>query len=162
MATKKGPKEKPLRLAVERRRRAEQGELRDLLSFNLAMANAVLIREVHAACQGFGISAKQFAVLSLIADNVGVSQVDIAAVLMTDRATMMAIVDRLAARKYVAREPSNIDRRRQHLILTPRGVEALKQARRAIKQCERRVLKLLKPAEVNRALAVLKQLHGTP
>lgn len=128
----------------------DMGELRELLGFNLALASAIFVRDVNAACGEFGISAKQYAVLSMIANNYGISQVDIAAVLMTDRATMMAIVDRLEARKLITRERSMIDRRRQHLILTPRGTEVLERARRAIRQSEQRLLRRLSPKDARR------------
>jgi|SRR5690606_11722278 len=138
----------------------DMGELLELLGFNLAMVNAIFIRDVNHACSELGISAKQFAILSMIANNYGISQVDIAAALMTDRATMMAIVDRIESRKLISRERSKVDRRRQHLILTPHGNEVLNQARRAIKQSERRLLKGLAPRDVNRLLALLNQLRA--
>ncbi|MFO7306142.1 MAG: MarR family transcriptional regulator [Gammaproteobacteria bacterium] len=138
---------------------SDMGELLELVGFNLALANALFVRDVNAACSKLGISAKQFAILSMIANNYGISQVDIAAALMTDRATMMAIVDRLESRKLISRERSKIDRRRQHLILTPRGTDVLTQARRAVKQCEQRLLRRLPPKDTNRLLLLLKQLR---
>lgn len=137
----------------------DMGELRELLGFNLALASAIFVRDVNAACGEFGISAKQYAVLSMIANNYGISQVDIAAVLMTDRATMMAIVDRLEARKLITRERSMIDRRRQHLILTPRGTEVLERARRAIRQSEQRLLRRLSPKDARRLRELLRRLR---
>lgn len=137
----------------------DMSELHDLLGFNLALASAIFIRDVNAACGELGISAKQFSILSMIANNYGISQVDIAAALMTDRATMMAIVDRLEARKLISRERSKIDRRRQHLILTARGVEVLTEARRAIKQSEQRLLRGLAPKDVTRLRSLLQQLR---
>lgn len=137
----------------------DMGELLELLGFNLALVNAMFIRDVNAACSGLGISAKQFAILSMIANNYGISQVDIATALMTDRATMMAIVDRLESRNLISRERSKIDRRRQHLILNPRGSDVLNQARRAIKRSEQRLLRRLTPKDVGRLLTLLQQLR---
>lgn len=136
------------------------GELLELLGFNLALTHAMFIRDANAACGDLGLSAKQYTVLSIIADNHGISQVDIANALMTDRATMMAIVDRLEFRGLISRERSKIDRRRQHLILTPKGGDALGRARRAIRRSEQQLMGELAPRDVTRLLSLLKQLRG--
>lgn len=154
-AVKKAPKPRALSVTDSA---PEMGELRDLLGFNLAMANAIFMRGINSASTELGISAKQFTILSIIADNYGISQVDIATALLTDRATMMAIVDRLEARSLISRERSKIDRRRQHLILTARGTEVLAQARRAFKQSEQRLLRDLPAKDLNHLLSTLQRL----
>ena len=52
-------------------------------------------------CADFGLTQKQAAVLWLIQANGGVSQVEVAAALGMDRATMMAVTDRLEDRGFV-------------------------------------------------------------
>src|SRR5690606_9908580 len=136
------------------------GELLELLGFNLALVNAMFIRDANAACSEVSISAKQFTVLSLIANNHGIAQVDIANALMTDRATMMAIVDRLEARGLITRERSLVDRRRQHLILTAKGMEALAHARRAVKRSEQKLTRNLSPEEIVQLISVLTRLRS--
>ena len=75
-----------------------------------------------------GLTQKQCAVLELIAANPQVSQIDMAAALGMDRATMMALVDRLDDRGLVLRTASARDRRRQELSLTGGGKALLREA----------------------------------
>ena len=51
-----------------------------------------------------------------------------------DRATTMAIVNRLEAKGYLVRKKSRSDRRKQALSLTEAGRRALSTAKRAIQQ----------------------------
>src|SRR6478735_4333206 len=87
------------------------GRLDSLVGFHLRMATAALYRDFTQAMEGTGLTQKLFAVLELIEANLEVSQVDISATLETDRATVMALVDRLEARGWVERRKSDRDRR---------------------------------------------------
>jgi len=108
------------------------GRLDSLLGFHLRMATAALYRDFAGAMEGTGLTQKLFAVLELIDANPEVSQVDISATLETDRATVMALVNRLEKRGLVARRRSERDRRRLCLVLTASGRSALGDARRRI------------------------------
>ena len=112
------------------------GRLDALLGFHLRMASAAVARDFAMAMDGIDLTQKQYAVLELIDANPGVSQLDLATTLGTDRATMMAIVDRLDARKLLARRRSTSDRRRQTLHLTATGARLLGEARQRVAQHE--------------------------
>jgi len=112
------------------------GRLDALLGFHLRMASAAVARDFAMAMDGIDLTQKQYAVLELIDANPGVSQIDLATTLGTDRATMMAIVDRLDARKLLARRRSTSDRRRQTLHLTATGTRLLSEARQRVAQHE--------------------------
>ena len=71
------------------------GRLDEILGFHLRMANVAIYQDYTAAMGDIGLTQKQFAVLELIAANPKVSQIDIANQLSMDRATMMALVNRL-------------------------------------------------------------------
>ena len=136
------------------------GRLDGLLGFHLRMASAAMARDFGEAMDELGLTQKQCAVLELIAANPQSSQIDLAAALGTDRATMMALVDRLDARGLVARTPSARDRRRQELELTEDGRTLLKQARRRIEQHEERYLNRLGPAKAERLLSLLREIYA--
>src|SRR4051794_33163526 len=88
------------------------GRLDGLLGFHLRMASAVVARDFADELADLGLTQKQCAVLELIAANPQVSQIDMTATLGMDRATMMALVDRLDERGLLVRTPSLRDRRR--------------------------------------------------
>ena len=136
------------------------GRLDDLLGFHLRMASAVVARDFAEALADLGLTQKQCAVLELIAANPQVSQIDMAARLGMDRATMMALVDRLDERGLLVRTPSQRDRRRQELSLSETGQELLRNARRRIATHERRFLDRLGEAKAERLMSLLREVYG--
>jgi len=108
------------------------GGLTDILGFRIRMAHTAMYRDFSAALQGLGLTQKQSATLWLIDSNPGASQAALAGALSMDRATMMAIIDRLEEGGFVIRKRSSQDRRRQELYLTPVGQKVLAKPRTAI------------------------------
>jgi DNA-binding MarR family transcriptional regulator len=99
----------------------ELGGLETIAGFHLRLANNAVFRHFMNALAPLDLTQKQTSVLWLIAERPGIAQIDLAARLDMDRATMMAIIDRLEARDLVARTRSTGDRRRQDLHLTAAG-----------------------------------------
>jgi DNA-binding MarR family transcriptional regulator len=116
-------------------------------------------RDYMAAVAGVDLTQKQTATLWLINANHGVSQVAIAAALGMDRATMMAVTDRLEDRNLLVRKRSTVDRRRQELYLTPAGQGALRKVKARIAEHEERFKSLFKPAELAALLAALQKFQ---
>jgi DNA-binding MarR family transcriptional regulator len=138
----------------------EPGRLADLLGFHLRLASAAMARDFMDAVAETGLTQKQAAILELVSANPGVSQVDLARTLGTDRATMMALVDRLTHRRLLSRRRSEADRRRQELVLTPAGEALLATSRRLIAAHERRFLKRFTAPERDRLVEMLKRIYG--
>jgi DNA-binding MarR family transcriptional regulator len=134
--------------------------LPELLGFHLRMAQIAVYRDFSLALADLDLSQKQCATLRLIGANAGVSQVDLAATLGTDRATMMAIIDRLEQRGLILRRRSAIDRRRQELYLTPSGQATLAKAKRAIAEHERRFTSRFSEPQLKALMSALSKIHG--
>jgi len=135
------------------------GRLTSLFGFHLRMAQVAIYRDFAAALADLGLTQKQCAVMELIAANPGASQIDLAATLGTDRATMMALVDRLDDRGLLTRSRSAVDRRRQELRLTELGTATLTETRRRIDAHEQRFLTRFSAQEVETLVACLKRLY---
>jgi DNA-binding MarR family transcriptional regulator len=135
------------------------GTLPDLLGFHLRLANVAVYRDFTASLAGLDLTQKQCATLQLIEANRGVSQVDLANTLGTDRATMMAMIDRLEQRDLLVRKRSVEDRRRQELYLTDIGHEILAKAKTAIAEHETRFVGRFKPAELKVLVDALRRIH---
>jgi DNA-binding MarR family transcriptional regulator len=135
------------------------GRLGHLLGFHLRMAHVAIYRDFAETMEELALTQKQLAVMELIAANPGTSQIDLAHTLGTDRATMMALVNRLAARDLIERRPSSADRRRQELHLTKAGRAVLTQARKLIDIHERRFIALFSHDEMDALLVALKRIY---
>lgn len=133
--------------------------LPDLLGFHLRLAHVAVYRDFSEALAELDLTQKQCATMQLVGANPGASQVDLAATLGTDRATMMAIIDRLQARGFVLRKRSIEDRRRQELHLTPEGVRVLAQAKDAIAEHEERFKSRFTARELATLVDALRRVH---
>src|SRR5437763_16748910 len=105
------------------------------------------------------LTQKQLGVLWLIGANGGVSQVTLARELGMDRASMMAIVDRLQDRGLVVRERSRHDGRRQELYLTLQGRKVLAKAKGIIGKHERWMTERFSEDEIAALMEMLRRLH---
>ncbi len=136
------------------------GGLDGLLGYRLRRAQGAMHRDYMAAIAGLKLTQKQTATLWLIDTNRGVSQGAVATVLGMDRATMMAVTNRLQARGLVVRKQSTSDRRRQELYLTAAGEKALHKAKARIVEHENRFKSLFEPAELAALLSALQKFRS--
>ncbi len=132
--------------------------LEELLGFHVKQAQAAFHRDFLFTLRDLDLTQKQCAVMTLVSANPGCSQIALATTLGTDRATMMAIIDRLQNRGFLLRTPSRIDRRRQELYLTAEGVQVLDEARALIAGHEARIKALFTPKELGQLMTLLRRL----
>jgi DNA-binding MarR family transcriptional regulator len=135
------------------------GELDGLLGYRLRRAQGAMHRDYLASVAGLDLSQKQTATLWLVHANPGVSQVQLASALGMDRATMMAVVDRLEKRGFVVRKRSATDRRCQELYLTPAGQSILRKVKARIARHEARFKALFTPGELEALMAALQKFQ---
>ena len=153
---------------VKRRERPEDfeapelmfAELDSLLGYQLRRAQGAMHRDFMAAVAEFELTQKQMATLWLIQANPGVSQVEVAAALDMDRATMMALTDRLENRGFVIRKRSSTDRRRQELYLTPAGQSTLRKCKSRIAAHEVKFREMFTAAELASLVDALKKFQS--
>lgn len=135
-------------------------ELDGLLGYLLRRAQGAMHRDFMASVASFELTQKQAATLWLIQANAGVSQAEVASALGMDRATMMALTDRLEDRGFVIRKRSSSDRRRQELYLTPAGQSILKKCKARIAEHDERFRKLFTAPELAALLEALKRFQN--
>jgi len=143
----------------EPKARIENNELEAMFGYQIRLAYVAISRHFAAAMAHLDLTQKQTGVLWLIGANAGVSQIALATELGMDRASMMAIVDRLEDRKLIIRERSRRDGRRQELYVTPKGRKVLGQAREALAEHERRITSRFSEAELQSLMAALRLLQ---
>lgn len=138
---------------------AEVPELDGIIGLHLALSHAAVYRHFMETFTVLGLTQKQVAVLWLIETYPGISQTDIAKLLRMDRATMMAIVNRLQARKYLVRGRSATDKRRQTLVLGPDGRVALENAKVVIREHENWLKSRFTAREQTMLLEMLRRIQ---
>jgi len=139
--------------------RVERNDMEGLAGYQLRLAYVTISRHFATAMAPIDLTQKQTGVLWLIGANAGVSQIALATELAMDRASMMAIVDRLEDRKLIFRERSRQDGRRQELYLTPKGRKVLAQSKTILAAHERWITDRFTGEEIATLLSLLKRIE---
>ena len=132
-------------------------KLDDNVGYQLRWAYVAVRRHFEDAMERLDLTQKQTGVLWLIDANPAVSQIALANELGMDRASMMAIVDRLEERGLIVRKRSAEDGRRQELYVTAKGRKVLAQAKTAIHEHEKWISAKFTKAELAAFVTGLKR-----
>jgi DNA-binding MarR family transcriptional regulator len=133
-------------------------ELAGRLAYLLKHAQLGLAELTAEALAPFGVSGRELAVLTVLAEQEPGSQQQAAQRLGVDRTTMVSLVDALEAKGLVRRHPHAADRRRNVVELTEAGREILHRAGEASQDAERRFLAPLSPQTAGQLKAALLAL----
>ncbi|MCW3848605.1 MarR family transcriptional regulator [Sphingomonas sp. LB-2] len=136
------------------------GAIGDILGFHIRLAHGAVYRHFMETFEHLGLTQKQVSVLWLVDDHPGIAQAELSRRLQMDRATVMAIVNRLQARDFLERGESTEDRRRQTLTLRPAGKTALAQAREAVVEHENWLKGRFNKRELKQLIGLLTRIHG--
>lgn len=135
------------------------GEIRGIVGFHLRLAHGAVYRHFTETFSDLGLTQKQVSILWLIDDHPAIAQTDLARLMRMDRATTMAIVNRLQARKLLVRGKSPSDGRKQTLALTDQGRAMLVEAKRAIQAHESWLKSRFSDQEVETLINLLAKIH---
>ena len=135
------------------------GEIRNIVGFHIRLAHGAVYRHFTETFADLDLTQKQVSALWLVDDHPDISQTDLAQRMRMDRATTMAIVNRLEAKDYLKRGKSFSDGRKQTLNLTDRGRKALAVAKEAITAHERWLKSRFSDREVETLIELLTRIH---
>jgi DNA-binding MarR family transcriptional regulator len=135
------------------------GEIRNIVGFHIRLAHGAVYRHFMESFAHLDLTQKQVSVLWLVDDHPDIAQTDLAKRMRMDRATTMAIVNRLESRGYLVRGKSASDGRKQTLNLTETGRKALVTAKAAIWQHERWLKSRFTDREIAKLIELLTRIH---
>ena len=135
------------------------GEIQHIVGFHIRLAHGAVYKHFSETFAHLDLTQKQVSVLWLIHDHPDIAQTDLAQRMRMDRATTMAIVNRLQERAYLVRGKSRSDRRKQTLNLTSAGRRALVTAKGAIRQHEKWLKSRFTQREVATLIGLLTRIH---
>jgi DNA-binding MarR family transcriptional regulator len=135
-------------------------ELDRVLGFHIRQAQASMHRRIVEVLSAVDLTQKQSAALWLIGANPGTSQIGVGSALRVDRATTMAMIDRLEGRGLVLRRRSAIDRRRHELYLTPEGETVLAQVKALVHAHEQSFGSRYTPEELKTLTSLLRRIYA--
>ena len=121
--------------------------LADRVTFLLRRVTDAAGRKANAALAPLQIDTRHYTVLAVIGAGGGSSQRTIADTLRLDRATVVALVDRLESLGLAKRVRSREDRRANAVEITVRGRRVLTRANELMATCELEFVAALQPSE---------------
>ncbi|MGO9932852.1 MAG: MarR family winged helix-turn-helix transcriptional regulator [Steroidobacteraceae bacterium] len=135
------------------------GEIRNIVGFHIRLAHGAVYRQFTESFAHLDLTQKQVSVLWLVDDHPGIAQTDLARRIRMDRATTMAIINRLQFRGYLVRGKCRTDGRKQTLNLTDAGRKTLKIAKSAIRQNEQWLKSRFTRRETTKLIELLTRIH---
>jgi DNA-binding MarR family transcriptional regulator len=135
------------------------GEIRNIVGFHIRLAHGAVYRHFTETFTDLDLTQKQVSVLWLVDDHPDIAQTDLAHRMRMDRATTMAIINRLEARGLLIRGKSETDGRKQTLNLTDAGQEMLRVAKQAIIDHENWLKSRFSDKEVTKLIELLTRIH---
>jgi DNA-binding MarR family transcriptional regulator len=131
-----------------------------LLGFNLRRAHQSCWRQYATAIGDHDFRPGLFGLLVLVAANPGIAQIELGTSLGIDKATIVALLDRLEKAGLLSRRRSTSDRRRHGIFLTERGAAALACMQAEVRSVERRIASRFTRSEFEQLLGLLRRLQG--
>ncbi len=131
-----------------------------LLGFNLRRAHQCAWRQYIAVIGDKDIKPGLVSLLVLVGANPGIAQIELGTQLGIDKASIVALLDRLEKSGMLERLRSTRDRRRQGIYLTARGSECLETLLAAVRTLERRLASRFTRSEFDLLLSFLRRLQA--
>ena len=160
-----GVRARDKRLAAGRRERAagakvDLGVLPKLLGYNLRRANQASWRTYVSFIGDNKIRPGLFSLLILTRSNPGIAQIELGTHLGVDKASIVALLDRLERAGLIERRRSTRDRRRQGIFLTDAGTGELEALMVQVRQLERHMASRFNKVELEQFLGFLQRMYS--
>src|SRR3954462_14760572 len=123
-------------------RTIDRDVLPTLLGYNIRRAQIVLWLDFARTVAEGEIRPGMFSALALVRANPGIAQVELGNELGIDKASMVALLDRLEEPGWILRTRSSEDRRRQGITLTSEGERIYKSLKQEMIDHERKFAQL--------------------
>ena len=133
--------------------------LDDIVGYRLRRAQVVVYQDYVRTVGSMDIRPSQFAALTIIGANPGLSQTTLATTMGIDRSGAVILIDALEDKGLAARVPSPVDRRTYAIMLTEQGQITLARLKELVGEHDRRVTSCLSDAEREQLNDLLLRLY---
>ncbi|GAB1377830.1 MarR family winged helix-turn-helix transcriptional regulator [Pararhodobacter aggregans] len=134
--------------------------LRVFMGYDMKRAFAAIQTDVNAVLAPFGLRMLTFSVLSVIRDNPGLRQTQLAEILAIERPNLVVILDELEGLDLVTRTRARDDRRAYELKVTLKGRRLAERAFTAVAEHDDRMARGLSDEERAALHRALRQIQS--
>jgi DNA-binding MarR family transcriptional regulator len=135
------------------------GCLPKLLGYNLRRAHQSSWRAYVATIGEQNIRPGLFSLLVLVQCNPGIAQIELGTHLGVDKASMVALLDRLERAELIARRRCKLDRRRQGIFLTEVGEQSLTELLVDVRVLEKKLATRYTKLELEQFTEFLRRMY---
>lgn len=136
----------------------DYGPLNSMVGYQLRRANDIATKRFFSVLSDVGVTPGQIGVLTLIANNTGLTQSALSRGVGVDRSTMVAVIDRLEEMNLVTRGRAEHDQRAYSLELTPQGSALMTTLLTRLSSLENELLTKLSEQERDVLVQLLRKL----
>ena len=140
--------------------KVELGPLPKLLGYNIRRASQVSWRTYVGSIGENKLRPGLFSLLCLVRANPGIAQIELGTHLGVDKASIVALLDRLERAGLIERRRCTRDRRRQGIFLTDGGGVELDALMSKVRKIERHLTHSFTKAELELFLGFLQRLYA--
>ena len=134
------------------------GPLAHWVAFHLRMAQVVSFQSFARLARGVNLSPGRFAVLTLIAQNPGITQTALSRANRNDKSTLTSALTGLVQKKLVNRQRTEGDKRIYRLTLTPAGERLLQRLTECAKQHDRNLTRVIGQRDYAHFMQILQKI----
>lgn len=131
-----------------------------IVGYRLRRAQVVIYQDYVRTVGSLDIRPAQFAAMTIIGANPGLSQTTLAATMGIDRSGAVILIDALEGRGLASRVPSPTDRRTYAIMLTEKGQQTLEELKRRVSEHELRVTSQLSDDERVLLRELLRRIYA--
>lgn len=132
--------------------------LPELLGYHLRLAQRAIFADFAQSMGDRDVSPGLFGLLVIIEANPGLKQTELANAAQLDRSSLVPALDKLEHLGWVARQPSEQDRRVKGLWLTAAGAARLRELKQRVASHEKRLGRHLTAAERRQLIGLLGRI----
>jgi|SRR5208282_1245672 len=140
--------------------RVDLGMLPKLLGYNLRRAHQASWRTYVTFIGENKIRPGLFSLLVLVRSNSGIAQIELGTHLGVDKASIVALLDRLERAGLIERRRCTRDRRRQGIFLTESGSAELEGLMQQVRQLEKHMANRFTKPELEQFLGYLQRMYS--
>lgn len=139
--------------------KVDLGCLPKLLGYNLRRAHQSSWRTYVSIIGESKLRPGLFSLLVLVRSNPGIAQIELGTHLGVDKASIVALLDRLERASLIERRRSTRDRRRQGIYLTSIGASELEDLLGEVRQLEKQMASRFTKPELEQFLSLLQRMY---
>lgn len=133
--------------------------LDDIVGYRLRRAQVMVYQDYVRTVGSMDIRPAQFAALTIIGANPGLSQTTLATTMGIDRSGAVILIDALEEKGLAARVPSPVDRRTYAIMLSDKGQTTLTRLKQLVMEHDNRITSCLSPDERTQLNSLLLRLY---